>query len=917
MSEGYSDKPFGPHLNPAWKFGAGGSPTARGAASFRTHSFRGLADSAGTPDDGLALQQHVRDVLDALQRECGASGLEELPQLPPRGEFLPPPPCLPPRTELLPYPHEAPRQLRPAGCWPCRRFRPTARCGEVDVQLAGAAPPVFRPAEEATVGGEEDDSRTSAAMKKLLVLMALTAVALSLYNLGEGSRPREVEVPPLLGVNGTLVGLSPPPFGAVRDGAVTSRLAAVPRPTPLCTRADSDSFCWPFNDTALLGVLDLGDPYLFFHVARYARALYGGLWPAGAAAAANALVFGWETRDCVVVLLALFIVHLLSWAYTTHVFIKGHALPREKESPMYLFSRLAWPRRSAHTMISYVWSEASDLALALAHILPHAWLDKFQLQVGDDINELTASACVHARLLVLIVTPSYLARPNCCAELRAAALHRGAEHHTMVLLPPLPPPLPPPAREPEEAAARRQQQRARTRHLLGQLPGFVTFEDAAEMLAHVHARVLNADEDGERARALRWWQTYGAPVRLSLAGADTPNDAPGDAKSRQPVPSPAMRRQAWPSADYWRRLPEVALLSCRLRQPRSVGKMFAGFAFLSDDARELAMDYRPHPFSLAPMTGAAAIAISAGFAAALLVGALRERLAGAKLAFALALVALNALTGALTAQFLRPFFFVTANAMCAPQLQFLCFAACIEGSAAGKEEEEAAAAAVARAPGGAAAVAPEGTAPAGRLRAAPPPPPPALAAPPSRHLTIALVHEPPGAVPEAELAELRALAPRAGSSDKEDASCPLFEPPTLALVLKNVAAFLDTHIGLRCAVRTLDEALGAEGAPPRAAEGMTIYVLFLCSAAAMRRWLEAAAARTAQGAHAWPSLQTVVVVPPYAVVRKRAPALLASIVIFAGDKSLVARTSEHPGIAPAILAAVASKVSNVLLERSA
>ena len=60
----------------------GGAPAS--AASFRTHSFRGLADSTGTPADSLALQHHVRDVLDALQRECGASGLEELPLLPPR-----------------------------------------------------------------------------------------------------------------------------------------------------------------------------------------------------------------------------------------------------------------------------------------------------------------------------------------------------------------------------------------------------------------------------------------------------------------------------------------------------------------------------------------------------------------------------------------------------------------------------------------------------------------------------------------------------------------------------------------------------------------------------------------------------------------------------------------------------------------
>ncbi len=46
-------------------------------------------------------------------------------------------------------------------------------------------------------------------------------------------------------------------------------------------------------------------------------------------------------------------------------------------------------------------------------------------------------------------------------------------------------------------------------------------------------------------------------------------------------------------------------------------------------------------------------------------------------------------------------------------------------------------------------------------------------------------------------------------------------------------------------------------------------------------------------------------------------ALLTSLSILAGDKAHAARTSPHQGIAPAVLTAIAGKVSGVLLERLA
>ena len=647
-------------------------------------------------------------------------------------------------------------------------------------------------------------------------------------------------------------------------------------------------------------MLNLSAPDAFFAVSRYARAMYPGLWPAGALAASNIMFFDTLTVSLVVATLCLFLAHVIGWGLTEKFLIKDRRVPRARASPLFLYSRLAWPRRAAQTMISYQWGEATDLAVALAHILPHAWLDRFQLQVGDVINEQTTSACVHARLLVVILTSDYLTRPNCCAELQAAALHRGEAHHTVVLLPPFAPRGADAGRgmaaeQPAEAAARR----LRVRAVLASLPGFRVFDSVADLLGFVDARVLNAHDAVESARALLWWQTYGAPVRLTLAEHDEVGGRGGTVRV-QPVPSPAMLAQRWPLADMLARLPAVAALACRVARPASHGKMFAGFAYLDDSAERLAMDFRPHPFFFVPAAALAPALASLALAAYIAAGvATTTRLAGAKLLLCGVLIAVNVATAALSAVALAPYVRVAANVLAARPLLPLCFAACLESQAQAPRKEAAGCS------GGGSSSRNSGAVFSSSAAATVPALWPAAAAARLRVIFVREPHAAVGSAAEAELAAMRVLPTKRPS---DDAACTLYQPATLDRVLGNLAAFLSSHVGLAAEVRTLDDVLGAGAA----AAPMAIYVFFLHSSAALAQWARASSS------DAWPAVQTIAVLPPYQVTCKAADgALLASLAIFAGDKAHAARTSPHSGIAPAVLAAIAAKVSGVLLERLA
>ena len=332
-----------------------------------------------------------------------------------------------------------------------------------------------------------------------------------------------------------------------------------------------------------------------------------------------------------------------------------------------------------------------------------------------------------------------------------------------------------------------------------------------------------------------------------------------------------MQKQTWPLTDFIFRLPKILGLFFHVVPPASDGKMTAGYFYLSDDALTLAADFRPHPYAFAPLLGVFPILANLILAVALIVAA--TKLSGKKFALAVALGFFNALLGTVSARLLWPYSVLGANVLSSPKLHFLCFAACLEDQIAAHPHNF------------------------------------ELTPPATKRLSIVFVHE-----------------TASEAKEEAEAGCELFEPHNIERVISNLSAFVCTHLGLASAVKTLDDVLGPEGGDARSAETMTIYVLFLSSTAACERWKQAAATvlTFSDGAahsyrnHAWPSLQTVVVLPPYEVMERRCPDLLNSLVVFSGKKNFVPeKNTEHAGIASAVLSAISAKVSGVLLERLA
>lgn len=282
-----------------------------------------------------------------------------------------------------------------------------------------------------------------------------------------------------------------------------------------------------------------------FFLSRYARAVYPELRPAGW----QYLIKDQDAAAWFGASAALFTVYFVTCA----VLMLNMRIPRSDPSSLFIYGTLAVPRRAAQTMISYQWGETSDLALALAGILPHAWIDKGQLQVGDVIHDHTVSAAVHSRMLVIICTPNYLSRHNCCAELQAAALHRGEAHPTAVLL------LPGHSTDPAAASAWHKL----TRKVLEKLPGFCVFDTTKELLAHLNGNELNGSDTGN---ALQWWQIYGEPLRLPVIEGKSAYE------SLQPVPSPAMRAQRLPIHHLL-----CSLVRCCCAYRAQTSRVYAGF----------------------------------------------------------------------------------------------------------------------------------------------------------------------------------------------------------------------------------------------------------------------------------------------------------------------------------------------------
>jgi len=659
----------------------------------------------------------------------------------------------------------------------------------------------------------------------------------------------------------------------------------------------------------------------------------------------------------------LVLLNLISLSLINDYIVAKRKLPRQHVSPMLLFSRLAWPRRAAQTMISYKWCRSpkdgvepsaaepghTDLALLLANLLPQVWLDRFQLQVGDEIGEQTAAAAVHSRLLVCLISPEYLQSPACCHELREAALHRGAARPTVLLMQPnvcsgagLIGGADERSKSGSASPAPVSDWRA-VREALATLPGFVIVESVSELLAWIHAHHLaNAPSAAELRAALSWWQTFGVPLRLSTGLVEEVDEEEGEegvsgggggngggaGAMHGTLTAPAMHAQRWPLADLLTSWPYAAAVLLGTAAPRSAGKIFAGFAYLEDDGQALRTDYRPHTLMRFTVAGLLPPLVSVAFSVVILVslvsGAVPQ---GSKTVIALVSVLVCWVSAALTVRGLAPFFRIGANLIAHPSLLPLCLAACLQAGNDGSAAAASASTAVATASvrptalfGGtsAGAHASEGAA---ETEVVVTHPKHVLGhgshQPAAPRLRIVLVHEaepPEGSSPAAlEMERVRAMlrAPGKDWDGKDKESCDTFDKARLRALLDNTAAFVLQHLGLSCESRVLDAVLGAPGEPLRSAAPMTVYVFFV--------WTPAGMKRRAETCHldSWPAAQCATVTPPFSAVQRDAPQLLSALNVLAGAKCGVGKDSPYPGIVPAIFAAVAAKAGAVLLNTSA
>lgn len=151
---------------------------------------------------------------------------------------------------------------KPCGC--CKPDTEWQPCGELEVLCSGDSlmPPTSRLSLDATQG--------SNACVDLLSLFFLQVVLLVVGYISFSDHDN-VLIPPLAGLNGSLVGLNPPPYGAVNHSnlSATFEMALLPA---ACTEAVSDLPCWPFNESLLLA-LNYSAPNAIFSLSLRPRSL--------------------------------------------------------------------------------------------------------------------------------------------------------------------------------------------------------------------------------------------------------------------------------------------------------------------------------------------------------------------------------------------------------------------------------------------------------------------------------------------------------------------------------------------------------------------------------------------------------------------------------------------------------------------
>ena len=215
--------------------------------------------------------------------------------------------------------------------------------------------------------------------------------------------------------------------------------------------------------------------------------------------------------------------------------------------------------RIGESMVSYAWNPLSKhkpIADGLASVLPFSWLDRDQLQIGEDLRQECMAAASSSRILVILMSPSYLNSANCCGELQAALRYRHrATADTIVLMQPSVC-----CKKMEEVETLiRNKEHAESAKQRGLPPsplaerspidwpavhaelvsaGFTVVTSLEDVLKQINI-ALDASQPGTAQRIITWWRRHGRPKTF-------PKTMPCRAPTYIPFPSSKMVQQRMP-----------------------------------------------------------------------------------------------------------------------------------------------------------------------------------------------------------------------------------------------------------------------------------------------------------------------------------------------------------------------------------
>ena len=297
--------------------------------------------------------------------------------------------------------------------------------------------------------------------------------------------------------------------GGVHDGTplslrnVSDALVTLPRPPGNCSNAFQRPECFPINSSIASLISTSPADNVCFVLGRYAQSLYESVvCPISAELEALVSAPVYYTSMYGLPLQVALIVGLFASFFLIIVFRpKGRReWALETDQAPLIISRLFSAHRAPEFMISYRWTPTTTaIAENLAGLLPNTWLDRQQLHVGERIiAECIAISC-HARMLIILLSDTYLNSNNCCAELCAAVRFRDENLPTFVLL---------------------DHDNVSVRAALTAVNGFVVVSSLPELIRELDRHALRASSPASMQRLLRWWRAYGQPHRTFANGAN-------------------------------------------------------------------------------------------------------------------------------------------------------------------------------------------------------------------------------------------------------------------------------------------------------------------------------------------------------------------------------------------------------------